>query len=97
MLPNQVRGTKRELESISKSAAKPCSTWPEKTRRENRQFDLVPISYGRLLPHLLNSSLIQLRELEPPPTPHPPVYDVNAKCVFHSGAPRHMIEDYKAL
>lgn len=33
----------------------------------------------------------------PPPTPLPQGYDVNARCVYHSGAPRHMTEDCRAL
>lgn len=38
-----------------------------------------------------------MRELEPPPTPLPPCYDVNARCEFHSSAPGHNIENFKAL
>lgn len=37
-----------------------------------------------------------MRELKPP-TVIPPVYDVNAHCEFHLGAPGHTIENWKAL
>lgn len=40
---------------------------------------------------------MQLRELGPPPSVLPHGYDVNARCEFHSGAPDHSVENYKAL
>lgn len=55
------------------------------------------MSYSQLLAHLLCGSLIQLRELGPPPTPLPLGYDANARCEFHFGAPGHTIENFKAL
>lgn len=66
-------------------------------RRPPKQFDPVPMSYGRLLPLLLNSSLVQLREFKAPPTPLPPDYDMNVNCEYHSGTPGHSIEDCKSL
>ncbi|CAL5189028.1 unnamed protein product [Lathyrus oleraceus] len=66
-------------------------------RRPAKQFDPVPMPYGRILPLLLNSSLMQLREAKAPPTPLPPNYDVNVRCEYHSGTPGHSIEDCKSL
>lgn len=43
------------------------------------------------------NSLVQLKESRPPPTPLPQGYDVNARYGFHSGAPRHTIENCKSL
>lgn len=62
-----------------------------------KQFDPMPMSYDRLLPLLLNSSLVQLREVKAPPTPLPPDYNVNVNCEYHSGTPAHSIEDCKSL
>ncbi|XP_050889755.1 uncharacterized protein LOC127095054 [Lathyrus oleraceus] len=53
--------------------------------------------YSHILPYLLRGSLIQLRELGPPPAVFPPGYDVNSHCEFHSGAPGHSIENCKVL
>ncbi|XP_050875021.1 uncharacterized protein LOC127078622 [Lathyrus oleraceus] len=53
--------------------------------------------YSHILPYLLRGSLVQLRELGPPPAVLPPGYDANARCEFHSGAPGHSIENCKAL
>ncbi|XP_050920473.1 uncharacterized protein LOC127138115 [Lathyrus oleraceus] len=53
--------------------------------------------YSHILPYLLRESLVQLRELGPPPTVLPPGYDANARCEFHSGAPGHSIKSCEAL
>lgn len=66
-------------------------------RKPDRKFDVVPMSYSQLLAHLLCGSLIQIRELGPPPTPLPPGYDANTRCEFHSGAPKHNVENCKTL
>jgi hypothetical protein len=69
----------------------------KKSKRLKKQFDPIPMSYGRILPLLLNRSLVKLRVLGPPPTPLPLNYDLNARCEFHSGAPGHSIESCKAF
>lgn len=87
-----------ESESVSKSAPKLlCSTRRAKPRVPERKFDPVPMPYSQLLPHFLNSSLVQLREVMPPQTPLPLGYEVNVICEFYSGAPEHTVENFKAL
>lgn len=53
--------------------------------------------YSCILPYLLRGSLVQLKELGPPPTVLPPGYDANSRCEFHYGALGHSIENCKAL
>ncbi|XP_050916461.1 uncharacterized protein LOC127131593 [Lathyrus oleraceus] len=53
--------------------------------------------YSHILPYLLRGSLVQLRELGPPPAVLPLGYDANARCEFHSSAPGHSIEKCKEL
>ncbi|XP_050919544.1 uncharacterized protein LOC127137099 [Lathyrus oleraceus] len=53
--------------------------------------------YSHILPYLLRESLVQLRELGPPPAVLPPGYDANARCEFYYGAPGHSIDNCKAL
>ena len=48
--------------------------------------------YSELLTHLLQHSLVELKELGTPPFPYPLGYDPDAYCEFHSGAPGHTIE-----
>lgn len=55
------------------------------------------MSCSQLLNRLLNSSLVKLREARPPPTPLPPIYDTNAHCELHTGAPGHTIDNFKAF
>lgn len=69
----------------------------QEPRRPPELFDPVPMSYARLLPLFLNSSLVQLREAKAPPTPLPLDYDMNSRCEFHSRTPRHSIEDFKSF
>lgn len=57
----------------------------------------MPMSYGRLLPTLLSSSPIQLREVKALPTLLPLDYDLNTKCVYHSGTSGHSIENCKSF
>ncbi|XP_050915175.1 uncharacterized protein LOC127130153 [Lathyrus oleraceus] len=66
-------------------------------RRPDRRFDTVLMPYSHILPYLLRGSLVQLRELGPPPAILPPGYDANACYEFHSGAPGHSIKNCKAL
>lgn len=53
--------------------------------------------YCQLFPQFLNCSLVQFKELGPPPTPLPLGYYANAKCKFHSGAPGHTVENCQEL
>lgn len=69
----------------------------KKSKRSEKQFDLIPMSYGRILPLFLNISLVQLKVLGPPPTPLPLNYNMNARCEFHSAAPEHLIESCKGF
>lgn len=68
-----------------------------KTKKSERHMDHIPMSYNILLLLLLMHSLVRLREPGPPPTPLPPDHDVNARCVFHFGAPGHTTEDCRGL
>ena len=54
------------------------------------------MSYTELLPELLKLGMIELRTMAPP-TVLPPGYDANVRCDFHSGAPGHHTEKYRAF
>ncbi|XP_058748675.1 uncharacterized protein LOC131621665 [Vicia villosa] len=62
-------------------------------RRPRKVYEPIPMPHSQLLSHLLRSSLVELKQLGPPPFPYPEGYDPNAYCEFHSGAPGHSIED----
>src|SRR4051812_42271564 len=70
---------------------------PRRPRRPPRKIDPIPMTYSQLLSHLINESLVELREAKPPPTSIPQGYDLNAKCEYHSGASGHSTEDCNIL
>ncbi|XP_050919798.1 uncharacterized protein LOC127137372 [Lathyrus oleraceus] len=53
--------------------------YQQKLKKHERSFDVLPMSYSQLLARLLQDSLLQYRELGPPPTPLPSDYDANAR------------------
>src|SRR3954462_152905 len=57
---------------------------PRRSRRSPRKIDPIPMTYSQLLSHLLNESLVELREAKPPPT-------------YHSGTSGHSTEDCNIL
>lgn len=65
--------------------------------RTVRVFDPIPLSYSRMLQHLLQSKLVNLRNMPPSPRKLPAGYNPNAYCEFHSGGIGHGIEDCLAL
>ncbi|XP_050896696.1 uncharacterized protein LOC127103487 [Lathyrus oleraceus] len=69
----------------------------QRPRRQERRLDPLPMSCCQLLNHLLNCSLIKLREARPQPSPLPPGYDANARCEFHTRAPGHTLDNCKEL
>ncbi|KAH1242433.1 hypothetical protein GmHk_07G019770 [Glycine max] len=55
-------------------------------------FSLIPMAYSKLWPSLLENHLVVAipgRVFQPP---YPKWYDPDAKCAYHSGAPRHNID-----
>ncbi|XP_058775945.1 uncharacterized protein LOC131650242 [Vicia villosa] len=61
-------------------------------RRPRKVYEPIPMPHSQLLSHLLRNSLVELKQLGPPPFLYPEGYDPNAYCEFHSGAPGHSIE-----
>lgn len=68
-----------------------------KRRKPKTRIYMIPMSYSQLLAHFLQDSLVQYRELRPPPKPLPQGYDANSRCEFHSRAPEHTVENCRAL
>ncbi|XP_050897154.1 uncharacterized protein LOC127103973 [Lathyrus oleraceus] len=87
----------RYRQSYAPQRKNPYQEGKQKSRKLERRMNLIPMSYNQLLAHLLRDSLVQFRELRPPPIPLPQGYDANARCEFHSGAPRHTVKNCRAL
>ncbi|MCI19647.1 gag-pol polyprotein, partial [Trifolium medium] len=65
--------------------------------RKNVHFDPVPMSYGQILPYLVQKGLLELKPLRPLVPLYPPFFDVNARCDYHAGSPGHNIENCRAF
>ncbi|CAJ2640305.1 unnamed protein product [Trifolium pratense] len=60
---------------------------------KRRVFDLIPMSYGQLIPYLVHNGMVTPRALKPMTPPFPAWYDDKAKCEFHMGAEGHSIDN----
>ncbi|RDY06712.1 hypothetical protein CR513_09263, partial [Mucuna pruriens] len=55
-------------------------------KRNPRVFTPIPMSYSKLLQHMLRESLVTIVSLKPLLPPYPKNYDPNAKCDYHARA-----------
>ncbi|PNX60195.1 hypothetical protein L195_g060065, partial [Trifolium pratense] len=67
------------------------------SKRKNVHFDPVPMSYGQILPYLIDKGMVEPKPLKPMVPPYPSNFDVNARCDYHAGSPGHDIESCKAF
>jgi hypothetical protein len=61
------------------------------------RFDPIPMSYGQILPYLIQKGMVEPRPLPPAKLPYPPSFDVNASCDYHAGSPGHDVESCRAF
>ena len=55
------------------------------------------MTLSQILPHLLKSDLVTLREAPKNPNTASPHYNPNARCAYHSESPGHDTNDCWAL
>ena len=60
-----------------------------RTERPVRQFTRINMMLSQVLPHLLRSNLVSLRESPKNPNIASPRYKPNARCAYHSESPGH--------
>ncbi|CAJ2662210.1 unnamed protein product [Trifolium pratense] len=60
---------------------------------KRKVFDLIPMSYGQLLPYLVHNGMVTPRALKPMTPPFPAWYDDKASCEFHMGVEGHSIDN----
>ncbi|RDY09900.1 hypothetical protein CR513_05668, partial [Mucuna pruriens] len=61
-------------------------------RRSHRVLALIPMTYTKLFPLLLEQNLIEVVPLKPLEPPYPRSYDLNTRCDYHGGAIGHATE-----
>ena len=62
-----------------------------------RQFTRINMTLSQVLPHLLKSNLITLREAPKNPNTASPRYNPNARYAYHAESPGHDTNEYWAL
>ena len=60
-----------------------------RTERPVRQFTRINMTLSQVLPHLLRSNLVTLKESPKNPNTTSPHYHPNARCAYHSESPDH--------
>ena len=67
--------------------------YQSKTRKRTKVYYTLPMSYGELLPILVQNYGISIIPARPRRPPYPKGYDVNARCEYHGGVRGHSTED----
>ena len=68
-----------------------------RTERLVRQFTRINMTLSQVLPHLLRSNLVTLKESPKNPNTTSPHYHPNSKCAYHSDSVGHDTNDCWAL
>ena len=66
-------------------------------RKRTKVYHTLPMTYGELLPVLIQNYGISVIPAKPRRPPYPRGYDVNATCEYHRGVGGHSVENCKAL
>ncbi|XP_017970675.1 PREDICTED: uncharacterized protein LOC108660805 [Theobroma cacao] len=66
-------------------------------KKQHKQLDPIPISYGKLFHQLVHDHLVAAMPIEPLKPPYPKWYNPNARCDYHGGVMGHSIEDCTAF
>ena len=73
------------------------SYYQSKKRKRTKVNHTPPMSYGELLPILIQNYGISVILARPRRPPYPKGYDVNVRCEYHGGIRRHSVENCTAF
>ena len=65
--------------------------------RSQRQYTRLNMTLSRILPQLLKTNLVTLREAPKNPSTTSPLYNPNTRCAYHSDSPSHDTSNCWAL
>ena len=82
---------------ISKPACAPQHRNQQREERPKRQFTPLSMTLSQILPQLLETNLVALRDPPKNPNKTPSRYNPNARCAYHSNSPGHATDDYWTL
>jgi hypothetical protein len=76
----------------------PVNPVPQRAQqRVKKVFDPIPVSYGELLPYLVNNGMVVPIASLPRNPPFPAWYDPEAKCAYHADAEGHSTDNCRAF
>ena len=78
---------------ISRFAGAPQCNNQSRAKRPRKQFTQLNMTLSQILPQLLKTNLVILREAPKNPNTASPMYNPNARCAFHSDSPGHDMND----
>ena len=73
------------------------SYYQSKKRKKTKVYHTLSMSYGELLPILVQNHEISVIPARPRRPPYPKGYDVNAICEYHRGIGGHSVENCMAF
>ncbi|CAJ2641773.1 hypothetical protein L195_g037949 [Trifolium pratense] len=97
LIDKQLLTFKEGNQNISNESANSFTKKKEGETNAIKVFDLIPMSYGQLLPYLVDDGMVTPRALKPMTPPFPAWYDDKARCEFHMGAEGHSIDNCRAF
>ena len=71
--------------------------YQSKKKKRTKVYHPLPMTYGELLPILIQNYGISVIPAKPRRPPYLRGYDVNATCEYHEGVGGHSMENCKAL
>ena len=78
---------------ISKPAGAPQHRNQQREERPKRQFTPLGMTLSQILPQLLETKLVTLRDPPKNPNRTPSRYNPNVRCAYHSDSPGHATDD----
>ena len=82
---------------ISKPVAAPQQYNQQRSERPKRQYTRLSMTLSQILPQLLSTNLVTLKEAPKVVNTASPKYNPNARCSYHSDSPGHTTDDCWAL
>ena len=82
---------------IAKPAAAPRQTNPQRAERPRREYSRLSMTLSQILPQLLSTNLVTIKEAPKVVNTASPKYNPNARCAYHSDSPGHTTDDCWAL
>ena len=82
---------------ISRPTVAPQCNHQPRVERPQRQYTRLNMPLSQILPQLLKTKLITLREAPKNPDTTSPQYKPNARCAYHSNSPGHDTNNCWAL